>query len=194
MLNRKDPRIEDAARQENRIPLRHGGAGLPYTPCVNRLLRIALAWLLVVALPAKGLAAASMVFCGPAHHGAASVAVQQGQPGHGHGGHEHGGHEHGGHDHAGDAHAGHAGHGYAGHAGVHTGGDGPDTPPGHDGMKHPTAKCSVCASCCSAAAIGSTAASVRVVPPVRDYAVVVTMPRPGVTPGGLERPPRSFLA
>lgn len=170
-----NPRIEDAARQENRVPLRHCGR-CPTLPRVNRLLRIALACLLVIALPAKGLAAASMVFCGAVDHGTAGIAAQ----------HDHAGHGQGGHDPTGHAHAG--------HADMTAEGGSTGTPPGHDGMEHPTAKCSVCASCCSVAALGSMALDVRVVPPGREYAAVAAVPRPGVTVGGLERPPRSFLA
>src|SRR4029453_9212374 len=71
---------------------------------MSRIWRIALMWLLVVAVPAQGIAAAAMFHCEPAHRGADQTAV--------HGGHAHdhssvlaiGPHSHP-HDHGAPAHS-----------------------------------------------------------------------------------------
>ena len=52
------------------------------------LIRTLLIWLLVLAIPAQGVAAATMAFCGPKHHGgvAAAAADLAATAGHAHGG------------------------------------------------------------------------------------------------------------
>jgi hypothetical protein len=129
------------------------------------LARLVFVWLIAVALPIQGAAAATMLHCAstPGHE---AVAVA---------GHEHGRAGHAGHHHAdaaaqppGDAHATH-----------HTA----------DG-KH---SCSACASCCSATALpamplglaSQTVAQSLTPAPERHLVVFLT--------GGPERPPRTTL-
>jgi hypothetical protein len=95
--------------------------------------RLFLAWLIVAAVPLQGLAAASMVFCGP-NHGPAPMAAAQGER------HVHDGaaavqHDHSKHVDGGEVQASKAGDGA--------------------GKKSPGAanKCAVCASCCNIVAI-----------------------------------------
>lgn len=53
------------------------------------LIRTLLIWLLMLAIPAQGVAAATMAFCGPNHHGAAAGIAEQAAAVHqAHGDHE----------------------------------------------------------------------------------------------------------
>lgn len=96
-----------------------------------------LIWLLALAVPAQGAAAATMVFCGPSHQSRVVQGVSTSN-----------GEQH---------HAGHkAQHSGAQHSGLH--GDGVASPSGHhsapsDLVNADTHKCSACASCCSAVAL-----------------------------------------
>ena len=121
-------------------------------------LRSALMWLLALALPMQGWASASMLCCGPDHHhvsiGAASVVQSTAAPSGslpdslspaGGEGHEARGHHHAGHDHPADDHAANGGSSSQPndeHGGGH-----------HDLSKPGKTKCSVCASCCTIAAL-----------------------------------------
>lgn len=140
-------------------------------------IRTVLVWLLVLALPAQGVAAATMVLCNPNHHATApdqaphthSHAAQQGLD-----------------DEGQPARRASAD---IGPDAVGAAGDLSATKLVHaDGQK-----CSACASCCSAAVIGST---------------VLNVPAPGVTPAvftevvpavekfssdGPDRPPRALF-
>ena len=169
------------------------------------LVRTVLIWLLAVALPVQGAAAATMLACGPGHHGAAGAhahAAEAGQAPHAHdiGAHAHD-HE-AQHDHqAGD-----------GSAHPHTDGDGADDH--HGGMLgessqasptdvdsatgnpvHKSAgKCSACASCCTVAVLPTSALAIA--SPVHTDRVTVFFPVQAAVfmTGGLDRPPRTFLA
>lgn len=142
------------------------------------LLRTVLIWLLVLALPAQGAAAATMAFCNPNHHSAGITAdpyqIGTADPGLGSQQHAHA------HAVAPDLalhahwHAAPQGTGDDGHAmsrgnsdtradKVSSSGDLSAAKLAH-ADKH---KCSACASCCSAAVIGST---------------VLKVPAPGLTP------------
>jgi hypothetical protein len=96
-----------------------------------------LIWLLALAVPAQGAAAATMVFCGPSHQARVVQGVSAAN-----------GEQH---------HAGHkAQHSGAQHSGLH--GDAVASPSDHhsapsDLLDADTHKCSACASCCSAAAL-----------------------------------------
>jgi hypothetical protein len=141
------------------------------------MVRTLLIWLLALALPAQGVIAATMVFCGPSHHDrvAAVAAAQQA-----------------------DA--------------AHWLQD--SVPRTHDvtavvqaevsasdeaavtdrftpsGMQ----KCSVCASCCSAAAIHDTVAKLPVLEPAAaDFAASASAVEPYAADGP-DRPPRNILA
>lgn len=130
---------------------------------MSKFWRIALAWLLAVALPIQGYAATTMLLCGPAHH--QSPAAQ----------------DHGMHDH-GDAAMGHNGTGARGEAA------GSSHAPGGD--KAQTGKCSVCSSCCNAAAIAASVVAPAVVSPDLPEVATVLIAEERVILGGLERPPR----
>jgi hypothetical protein len=158
------------------------------------IVRTALIWLLAIALPVQGAAAATMLSCGPGHHGAAAGAHAHADDPPGMSSH----HTHNG-DEAGDHASSHA-HPHGSMAGHH-GGDAATShdlsvDPSPDGSPvHKTAgKCSACASCCTVAVLptsvwpmGSSQAVDRVVPQlVAQTAVFMT--------GGPERPPRTFLA
>jgi hypothetical protein len=95
-----------------------------------------LAWLLLMAIPLQGLAAASMLYCGPA----ANAQAQQAQVAGEHHRHDAHGSSAAAHDHA-------EHHQVASDTGQQSGGTTlPDD--GH--------KCSICAACCHAAAINET--------------------------------------
>jgi hypothetical protein len=133
-----------------------------------RLLRTLLICWLVLALPAQGVMAATMVFCGPDHHDRASaVAAAQ------------------------DADAMH----HVQHAAAHAHAAAADEAAAdHKFAQSDLQKCSVCAACCSAAAIHDTVPKLPVFEPVAaDFAFVA----PHVAPfaaDGPDRPPRRLLA
>ena len=132
------------------------------------LFRTALIWLLMLAVPAQSIAAATMVFCGPGHHGGATAGMAQ--PG---------------------EHDAHAHHDRVSHADGHHAASGPST---HEESGAPAAKkCSACASCCSIGAMPSpllTVPAVALAPTVFSTVVI------GVEPfaaNGPDRPPRTEL-
>jgi hypothetical protein len=142
-------------------------------------LRIFLAWLLLLAIPLQGLAAASMLHCGSGS-GAAESRTAAGPHHHPHHGDQalaatHDlSHQHAVHDHAVDGVDGAAG-------GPADAGVLPDA--GH--------KCSVCAACCHSAAISDTAgiAPAAAAPQaVRMEPFVAMHSRPGSVP---DKPPRA---
>jgi hypothetical protein len=142
------------------------------------LVRALLVWLLVLAVPAQGIAAATMAFCGPGHHGSGSTAQMHAA-----------------------APADHAHHGGAAETGHehHQAASAPDeeasatalTAKDADPSKH---KCSACASCCS---VGAILSSVQAVPaldftPTVFSAVVLSVDT--FAADGPDRPPRLVLA
>ena len=145
------------------------------------LIRALLIWLLVLAVPAQGAAAATMAFCGPNHHGGEAAAqVQRTAPaGHAHqGGASAQDHEHpqatatADEDSSGSAFS-------AASAKV------------SDASKH---KCSACASCCS---VGAILSSVLAVPTPVFTPTVFSAVVPSVdafAADGPDRPPRIVLA
>jgi hypothetical protein len=154
---------------------------------MSRILRIALLWLLAVALPAQGIAAATMSHCGPDHRGAVPTGVHAGHS------HDHGAtlamrsHQHQ-HDQGTPVHA----HGGDDVTGATTG--------DHQAAKAFTlqkvskASCSACASCCAGAALPSAIATFEA-SPAHD-GVVAWLPRavPAFFTDGPDRPPRTVLA
>ena len=133
------------------------------------MVRMLLIWLLAFALPAQGVIAATMVFCGPNHHDRAAAAAM-----------------------AHDADAAHS-HDEA------TAGKAENTAPDEaaapetfspSGMQ----KCSVCASCCSAAAIHDAVPKLPVFEPVAaDFAAMAPAVE-SFAADGPDRPPRHVLA
>ena len=140
--------------------------------------RTLLIWLLALALPAQGVMAATMVFCGPNHHGQASAVAPA-------------------HHHVDAAHqpqdsTAHSHEGITGAQAENTACD--DTAAPDKVAQSSTQKCSVCASCCSAAAIHDTVPKLPVLEPVAaDFAALTPAVEPFAA-GGPDRPPRPFLA
>ena len=142
-----------------------------------RMVRMLLIWLLALSLPAQGVMAVTMVFCGPNHHDrAAAAAVVH------------------------DADAAHHPHDIAAHShpeaadkqAENTASDVTATPDKF--AQSDMQKCSVCASCCSAAAIHDTVPKLPVLEPVAAGFATLT---PAVEPfaaDGPDRPPRHLLA
>ncbi len=141
------------------------------------LVRTLLIWLLVLAVPAQGAAAAAMAFCGPNHHGSGSAraevsaAVSK-------------------HSHHGDAESVHE---------VRTGASATmaaadDAQAGATVSHAAKQKCSACASCCS---MGAILTAVPVIPTTDSAPTVFTTVVPTVdafAADGPERPPRNVLA
>ena len=154
------------------------------------LMRSLLIWLLVLALPAQGVAVAAMVGCGLRHQ-AAVVAGGAAQVPHAH--------PHA-HPHPHDA-AGRAAHDFhhaavpapTGDAGDASASSGP-APDATAAVAADSHKCSACASCCSAGAILNTVPSL----PMPEFAALVFADWvASVAPfavDGPDRPPRRILA
>ena len=162
---------------------------------MGQLLRTVLIWLVALAVPAQGMAAATMMHCGAGHHLAqAAQAKAQPLP-----------------DAPQAAHVEHTGHGHtspvaselgsAGESGTNaTSPDATDTAQADKAAdpvkvaKATSHKCSACASCCAGLALPSTA----VMPPATDPAREVTALSPSwaasVVIDGPERPPRILRA
>jgi hypothetical protein len=133
-----------------------------------RMVRVLLTWLLALALPVQGVVAATMVLCGPNHHDRAAAAAV-----------------------AHDADAAHEPHDVAAHS-HHEAGDETATPDKF--AQSDIQKCSVCASCCSAAAIHDTIPKLPVFEPVAaEFAALASAIEPFAS-GGPDRPPRHVLA
>ncbi|TAL20768.1 MAG: hypothetical protein EPO01_12965 [Aquabacterium sp.] len=136
---------------------------------MHRTVRLFLLWLLAVALPMQGAAAAAMLHCSQAQ-GAGQVATQA---------HAH----HHDHDHGHD-HAAMQGHADAGNARSAT----------HDDHAAGKTGCSACASCCHALALPAPAIVLPMQEPaftpfaLRAHAAAVFLT------DGPERPPRALLA
>ena len=129
------------------------------------IVRVLLMWLLAVALPVQGVAAATMQFCGPGHHPQQVQAAP--------------------HDHDPD-------HGMADSA--HHAGPADKAPASADLSQHGQQKCSACAACCAGSAPPSAAITLPVVKPVIERVGVAQKPYVGPDVAGLEKPPRSSLA
>src|SRR3990167_1737309 len=140
------------------------------------LVRTLLIWLLVLAVPAQGAAAATMAFCGPDHHGSGSAlaevsaAVSK-------------------HSHHGDTESVHEIRSGA----LATMAAADDAPAVAKSSQAAKQKCSACASCCSLGAILTTVPGV----PATDSApTVFTSVAPTVdafAADGPDRPPRNVL-
>ena len=140
-------------------------------------LRLALTWLLLLALPLQGFAAATMINCGPNHHrmmGAAMADTPEVQR-HGVGGQ---------HPHEMSVAAGH-------HEGASNDGDAPSV---HHLDKLMKFKCSACAACCMGAAMPTAGLVITAVPPAMTTASFVSTPHADFLSDGLDRPPRLLLA
>lgn len=148
---------------------------------MSLLIRTLLIWLLVLAVPAQGAAAATMAYCGPNHHGSevATRALPSAAPAHAH----HGSEARTAHEHL--------------DAALQADADGSPSTRAAASAKSVQSdqhKCSACASCCSVGAILDT---VLVVPapvaaPTLFSVVVPTVD--AFAADGPDRPPRLVLA
>lgn len=141
---------------------------------MRALVRCLLIWLMALAVPLQGMAAASLRHCMPAHertHGDGTPHAE-------------------GHAHAGPSHGLHA----ADSAADSAAGTGQDAAPHQaaDGFK--AGKCSACAACCVALGLPAPTVQVPVVPADAFIAILRTAAPPSFVPGGLDRPPRPDLA
>ena len=148
---------------------------------MNFLIRTLLIWLLVLAVPAQGAAAATMAFCGPDHHsaGAAAQMHSTGPADHAH--------------HGGTAATKHEHPQIAAPADEHSSTSAVSAASAKvsDANKH---KCSACASCCS---IGAILSSLLAVPAPVFTPTVFSAVVPSVdtlAADGPDRPPRIVLA
>ena len=139
--------------------------------------RTLLICLLALALPAQGVMAATMVFCGPDHRDQASAAAAAHDAGVAHDAQ----HFNSQPDPAAqDSHAGEAA--------------ADETAAPDKFAQSEMQKCSVCAACCSAAAIHSTLLKLPAVEPAAaDFAALVPVVEPFASDGP-DRPPRHVLA
>jgi hypothetical protein len=141
-----------------------------------RMVRMLLIWLLAFALPAQGVIAATMVFCGPNHHDRAAAAAVGHDVDAAHQAHDLTAHSH---------------HEAADKQAENTASDETATPDKF--APSDMQKCSVCASCCSAAAIHDTVPKLPVLEPVAaDFAALAPTVEPFAADGP-DRPPRHIL-
>lgn len=186
--------------------LADGPGPLGYSDAMVGWIRTVLVWMLVLALPAQGAAAATMVFCNPnhpanhpaagslaaSHHRATTEAGPQALA-HGHAhvmAHDLAPHSHSAHEGGGDD--GQAATGARADNGSDTVGAAADL----SSTKLAQAdqhKCSACASCCSAAVIGNTTLDVPA-PELRSTGFISVVPTvEKFAADGPDRPPRIHL-
>ena len=141
------------------------------------MVRTLLIWLLALALPAQGVMAATMVFCGPDHRDQASAAAAAHDAGVAHDAQ----HFNSQPDPAAqDSHAGEAA--------------ADETAAPDKFAQSEMQKCSVCAACCSAAAIHDTLPKLTAIAPAAvDFAALEAVVEP-LASDGPDRPPRHVLA
>ena len=139
-------------------------------------MHVVIAFILALAIPLQGIAAATMAACGPEH---ATVPNTSMGPV--------------GQDTRAEASEHHAMHHHV-HASSHGGIDANDHAR-HAGLdKLAKAKCSVCASCCAGSAMPSTFVVFDSVALTESFALPVPTGTAAFLTAGLERPPRIFLA
>lgn len=132
---------------------------------MSAVVRVLLMWLLVVALPMQGVAAATMQFCGPGHHPQRVQAADDGHVA---------------------AHADEADAHHALSADKATGAG--------DLSQHGKLKCSACAACCAGSALPPAAIALPFVKPTIERVSVVPPTYVGPDALALEKPPRYSLA
>ena len=138
---------------------------------MSRAVRLALMWLLAVALPMQGVSAATVLACGLGHH------------------------EHPASEASVHSHSHTLGHGHALVASSHDTGAITRAPAGKTDLGKVTGhKCSACASCCLGAAVPAETASFCAIQLPEVFSSLVARTLPAYLTEGLERPPRTFLA
>ena len=144
---------------------------------MNRMIRALLIWLLALALPAQGVMAATMVLCGPNHDDRASAVGAM--------------HDDGRATRQQDS---------ALHARIAAADDHAEQMISHETAaadkftQSGVQKCSVCASCCSAAAIHDTVPKLPVLAPAAARLSAQTAAVEPFAADGPDRPPRHILA
>lgn len=146
-----------------------------------KLTRIALTWLLMLAIPLQGFAATAMLFCAPGHHGTVGQAISQSLAGNHYSGlavqveHQHG-------DQANATATSPSG----------------DLPVDYLDIKKTEkagkGKCSACASCCMGSIIVSTKSFSHVAMTGSEMIPFTRKSFVNYTPKGLDPPPKYFLA
>jgi hypothetical protein len=154
---------------------------------LHQRIRTFLVWLLVLAVPAQGLAAVTMAFCGPMHD-RAGVSLSH-QPGHQAHHEQAAGSSPAGHDHQAMLAVVQADGGTA-----HTADVADTAPTTAESPPQQGHKCSVCSTCCSVGALMNTVLAVPELAAAHTVfaAVVATVATAAVD--GLERPPRAARA
>ncbi len=150
-----------------------------YTSRMVSLLRTALMWLLLLALPLQGFAAATMLNCGPNHQRMLSAGNTDQIEDHHQATVEP-------HQHAmgmADVH-----HEMVGESGTN------HLPSVHHLDKLTKFKCGACAACCIGAAMPTAGLVIASFPPAMMTATFVSMPHVDFLSDGLDRPPRLLLA
>lgn len=147
-----------------------------YTWNMRLRFRIVLTWLLLLALPLQGFAAATMINCGPNHHRMMAVAMAEVTEAHEHA--------------TGEQH--HHGMGVAADHHEVASNDG-DAPSVHHLDKLMKFKCSACAACCMGAAMPTAAVTFEPLPPAVAPATYVPTSHVGFVADGPDKPPRLSL-
>ncbi len=144
---------------------------------MSTLVRTLFVWLLVLALPVQGAAAASMVFCNPNHHGGGVAGAPASSTATDH------------------THHGHAGAGHGSHVGAAAEVVGDPIPGCDEERGHATVqKCSACASCCAMGAILATVPAVPATDPAPTVFATLAPAVEAFATDGPDRPPRDVLA
>lgn len=133
-------------------------------------------WLLLLALPLQGFAAATMINCGPNHHRMASAAMADTPDAHKHA-------ARGQHHHPMDAAGDH-------HDAASNDNDASSV---HHLDKFMKFKCSACAACCMGAAMPTAAVTFKAFPPAMTPDSLVLTSHVGFVTDGPDRPPRLSL-
>ena len=147
-----------------------------------RVLRITLMWLVALAVPIQGYAAAAMLGCGPEHHRMAGLQSQAATA-----------------DSSDPAVEQHSPDAHAGMAGDHHHGDSAEPSHAHvlkmqgSSGKAGKGSCTPCASCCVVAALPTTVVVFEPVPPVDFFVPLAPRSVASFVTEGPERPPRSIL-
>ncbi len=165
-----------------------------------KTLRNALIWMVMLAIPVQGIAAATMLTCGPSHQRMINGAVTAASHDHGtalHDGHAHQHAQHAqghGQDHQHDMHAADARDDTAATPAAGDSAQAQIVPVVSDFDQSAKLTCSACASCCSAAALVSSAAPAPA--PAAGIALLIPAPVSTISfiTDGPSRPPRTHLA
>ena len=143
---------------------------------MHRALHVVIAFILALAIPLQGIAAATMAACGNQHSMGHATALGQ----------------------RGSDRTAKASEHRAMHHRVHTSSHGAsdtDSHARHGSLdKLAKVKCSICASCCACAAMPSTFVVFDSAAPTECFASPVPTGTPAFLTAGLERPPRAFFA